>query len=113
MIKKYTSGRDFIYEYDDRGNLISTTTPDGDKFTYGYDERGNLILSVDPNGNKYVYEYDELGNKISVTYPDGDKFIYGYDDRGVGWQRLNRKVKNTLANRASAVTKFQRHFSLK
>ena len=81
--------------------------------TKEYNDKGNLISETYPNGDKYTYAYDELGREISVTYPDGDKFIYEYDDRGVGWQRLNRKVKNTLANIASAVTKFQRHFSLK
>jgi YD repeat-containing protein len=65
-----------IYEYDDRGNKISMTYPDGRKYTYEYDDRGNMISETYPNGDKYTYEYDDRGNMISITYPSGNKMTY-------------------------------------
>jgi len=69
------------YEYDDRGNKISETTPSGDKWSYKYDDRGNMISVTPPYGDKYSYEYDDRNNRISVTYSNGDKWFYEYDDR--------------------------------
>ena len=71
-----------VYEYDDRGNVISKTTPNGHKRTYEYDSLGNTISMTYPDGYKTTYEYDDHGNMIDVTYPDGRKYTYEYDDRG-------------------------------
>ena len=62
--------------FDDRGNMISKTYPNGDKYSYEYDDRNNKISKTYPNGDKYSYEYDDRNNKISVTYPNGDKYYY-------------------------------------
>ena len=70
-----------VYEWDDRGNMISETFPNGDKFTYEYDDRNNKISETFPNGGKHIYEYDDRGNMISETYPSGNKYTYEYDDR--------------------------------
>ena len=79
------------YKYDDRGNMISETTPDGDKYTYEYDDRGNMISMTYPDGSKYTFEYDDRNNKISMTYPYGRKYTYEYDDRG-------NKISETYPN---------------
>ena len=71
-----------VYEYDDRGNMISETYPNGCKYTYEYDSTGNKIRITHPDGNKYTYEYDSSGNQISMTYPDGNRYTYEYDDHG-------------------------------
>ena len=62
------------YEYDEKGNKISETTPNGYVFKYEYDEKGNKISETSPNGDVYKYEYDEKGNKISETTPSGDSW---------------------------------------
>ena len=69
------------YEYDDRGNVISETTPDGSKYTYEYDDRNNRISMACPDGSKWTYEYDDRGNRISMTGPYDYKWTYEYDDR--------------------------------
>ena len=71
-----------VYEYDDRGDIISETDSEGDKTYFEYDNQGNMINKTYPIGGKVTYEYDSSGNMISATYPDGDKFTYEYDDRG-------------------------------
>jgi len=76
------------YEYDERNNMISVTSPSGNKYTYEYDERNNKISETYPSGNKYTYEYDERNNMISATYPSGNKYTYEYDER-------NNKISET------------------
>ena len=71
-----------VYEYDDRGNVISKTTPNGHKHTYEYDSSGNKISMTNQYGHKRTYEYDSLGNTISMTYPNGDKYTFEYDSSG-------------------------------
>ena len=77
----YPDGNKTYYEYDDRNNRISVTDPDGDKYSYEYDDRGNKISETHPWGYKYSYDYDDRNNKISMTDSDGDKYSYEYDDR--------------------------------
>ena len=77
----YPNGDKYTYEYDDRNNMISMTYSDGDKYTYEYDDRNNMISKTYPNGDKYTYEYDDRNNMISKTYPNGNKYTYEYDDR--------------------------------
>jgi YD repeat-containing protein len=98
-----------VYEYDERGNLISEIHPDGFKTTYEYDEknnkiaatfpsgtyeydeRGNQIAITSSDGKKYTYEYDDRNNMISTTYPNGGKYIYEYDER-------NNQISSTHPN---------------
>ena len=70
------------FEYDDRGNMISMTTPYGNKWTYEYDDRNNMISETFSSGGKSTFEYDDRGNMISATYPNGDNHTFEYDDRG-------------------------------
>ncbi len=83
--------RFLVYEYDDRGNMISETYLNSRKYTYKYDDRGNMISETEPDGDKYTYEYDDLNNKISRTNPIGDKSTCEYDD-------LNNKISRTYVN---------------
>ena len=71
-----------VLEYDEKGNKISQTDPNGRKYTFEYDEKGNKISETYPNGRKYTFEYDEKGNMISETCPYGRKYTYEYDEKG-------------------------------
>ena len=42
-------------EYNDKGQLISKTYQVGKTYRYAYDERGNEISTTLPNGNKITY----------------------------------------------------------
>lgn len=101
-----------VYEYDERGNLISEIHPDGFKTTYEYDEKNNKIAATFPSGNKITYEYDERGNQIAITSSDGKKYTYEYDERnnqisgknpkGVEWiyeyDERNNKIATIFPN---------------
>jgi len=56
------------YEWDDRGNKISETTPIGRKYSYEYDDRNNMIFMTLPSGDKWSYEYDDRNNLISSRW---------------------------------------------
>lgn len=55
------------YEYDDNGNLIKITRPNGDSKSYVYNEQGKKILEEDSDGSVTKYEYDSLGRCIKVS----------------------------------------------
>ena len=89
--KTYPDGYKYSWEYDDRNNMISKTFPSGNKYSWEYDDRNNKIFKTDPDGNKYSWEYDDRNNKISVTHPDGNKYSWEYDDR-------NNRISETYNN---------------
>ena len=55
-------------EYNDQGQLISTTWPDGDKYIYEYDERGNLISITNPNGDKQIKKMTRETAKSNLEF---------------------------------------------
>ena len=77
----HPDGRKYSWEYDDRNNGISKTFPSGNKWSWEYDDRNNRISETAPSGYKISWKYDDRNNKISVTYPDGSKYSCEYDDR--------------------------------
>ncbi|MDO5149648.1 MAG: polymorphic toxin-type HINT domain-containing protein [Oscillospiraceae bacterium] len=64
-IIRYTDekGNVTLTDYDDNGNVIKTTLPDGTFTSSLYDELNNLILSVDANNNLVINVYD--GTRIT------------------------------------------------
>ncbi len=95
------------YGYDDNGNRISVTTPDGtttaafdaqdrqvtrDDHTYTYDAAGYLtgqtVLSATT-----TYRYDAAGNLQTVTLPDGTQIAYLIDGAN---HRVGRLVNGVL-----------------
>ncbi|MFS1514767.1 polymorphic toxin-type HINT domain-containing protein [Chengkuizengella sp. SCS-71B] len=70
------------YGYDEWGNRISVRDRNGNITQYEYDERGNLLLSTSPSPFSYqnIYEYDAFNNLVSVTRPNGQQTTFGYDN---------------------------------
>jgi RHS repeat-associated protein len=77
-----------VLEYDDRGNIVRETFPDGTVVLRTFDEWNNLTSKTephdpsDPNPITTHYTYDENGNKTSTTDPLGDVISYTYNERG-------------------------------
>lgn len=46
------------YEYDNRGNLITTTNENGEKKQYLYDDNNNCIKEIFPDGTEVTYDYE-------------------------------------------------------
>jgi RHS repeat-associated protein len=78
------------FEYDDettngKGQISSTTGPNGITQNYEYDTYGRLIKStevVDSRQFEYSYSYDELGRESTITYPSGFGIVNKYNDDG-------------------------------
>ena len=60
-----------VMSYDDVGNLISSTSPDGDTTINSYDSIGQLIMSKAPDGVVTTFGYDSRGHQVRVS--DGAK----------------------------------------
>lgn len=72
-LNQYSSAGPVTYDYDDRGNLISSTSPNvSDTFTY--DSENHLIGA---NGG-FTLQYDVLGRLSRYQFPSGDQ-SYRYD----------------------------------
>jgi RHS repeat-associated protein len=72
-LNQYSSAGPVTYDYDDRGNLTSSTSPNvSDTFTY--DSENHLIGA---NGG-FTLQYDVLGRLSRYQFPSGDQ-SYRYD----------------------------------
>ena len=74
---------DYVYTYDDDGNLTSVKNPDGTTTTYTYVEGTSDVASITmPGGGQYSYTYNDnhqLTRSITAT---GLQTDYGYDAYG-------------------------------
>ncbi len=92
------------YTYDERGNILSITYPDGTTGNSTYDTDDNLLTSTDPGGytTSYSYEsthhqitsmkdvlgretkftYDTKGNLLTITDPIKHTTTFTYDNKG-------------------------------
>ncbi|MBI0318048.1 putative T7SS-secreted protein, partial [Streptomyces javensis] len=70
------------YAYDDSGNLIRVTRPDGTAATATYDAYGRPLEVREPDGAVWRHAYDDRGNRVRTTDPMGAETHYTYDESG-------------------------------
>lgn len=91
------------YQYDPRGNIVTTRTPDGLEMRHSrdphgnllelsdtlgpvvgmrYDERGCLIFAETADGARTAMKYDALCNRVEIVEPDGGTRKLRYDFLG-------------------------------
>lgn len=58
-------------EYDDAGQLVGMTSPDGNVATFTYDHAHRLTAVADGLGNRVSYTLDGAGNRIKEETSDG------------------------------------------
>ncbi len=73
------SGAVTVFEYDELGNLISKTNPDGLKHQYVFDALSRCTSKIWPSGSTWQYNYNDVGKLISKTDPKGVQINYTYD----------------------------------
>ena len=73
---------DYVYAYDDAGNLISVTDPNG-TIAMTYDPNTNWLTRIDyPGGYFFTFENDAIGRRTRMTNQDGNVLNYIYDTVG-------------------------------
>ena len=77
----YLSGFTLHYDYDQRGNIIATSSNSADfpAVSYTYDIQGQLTKEV-LDGVTYNYTYDTYGNIHSVTGGESHTYTYGNNE---------------------------------
>lgn len=81
------------YEYNQKGQLVSTQKPDGRLLSYEYDEAGCLIrFQADDGSFSYLYQYDSKRRLISIE----DKIHNTVTSRT--YNSFNQLVAETLGN---------------
>jgi RHS repeat-associated protein len=71
-----------VYEYDDKGNVISKADAMGYTTLYTYDADGNKLSETDPLGRVKTWTYNSKGKILSETDALGHTTLYTYDARG-------------------------------
>ncbi|MGI9017896.1 MAG: cell wall-binding repeat-containing protein [Euzebya sp.] len=76
----------YLYTYDARGQ-IAQMGQTGALDTFAYDDRGNLATTTDPDGDVTSYGYDAADRRTSLTTPDGHTTQFDHDvlDNRDGW----------------------------
>ena len=70
------------FEYDDRGQLLSTFSPSGARNRFAYDTWGRVIRHDMPNGSIETTKYDEWGRVVEKRAVDGTTSTFAYDPQG-------------------------------
>lgn len=79
------------YEYDDRGNIVRVTYPEGGVDAYTRDVMGNILTRTDPRGKVWTNTYDLNGMLLTEADPLNHATTYQYD-------KVGRRVSQTDAN---------------
>jgi len=83
IISEFIDDQLVVYTYDEKGNLITETYPDGTEYRREYDDRNNMIKSINTEGSISMYEYNDNNKLIKYIYPDGRTVSYVRDSNDV------------------------------
>lgn len=92
---KDAAGNEIQYNYDEVGNLVTLTYPDGKQVKYTYDAADRMSGVTDWAGRTTAYEYDANGRLIKTTRPNGTVQTLSYDAAG---QLLEQKDTDRNGN---------------
>ncbi len=86
------------YQYDEVGNVIKITNPDGYSLGMEYDPNNQLVRAYDEEGNTVSRELDINGRPRVITDPNGNSITfeyYGPEKEGRLKQRCNALIRCT------------------
>lgn len=80
------------YKYDEEGNLVRKTMPNGYTWHYAWDGYGQLVSVTRPEGYAITFTYDALGRRLSKQFRgrvtkwawDGNKPLHEWHELEVG-----------------------------
>ncbi|MBI4558674.1 MAG: RHS repeat protein [Candidatus Hydrogenedentes bacterium] len=75
------AGKQWLYTYDDHGQVLTTGNPTGGTSTRTYNGDGTAATFRDHFGNPTTYTYDSSRRVSSVGHPDGTTRAFEWSDR--------------------------------
>jgi YD repeat-containing protein len=79
LTKEINSGKEILYSYDETGNMVELTYPDGRKVTRKFDNQDRLKQILSGNKQLVDYTYDSLSLK-NKSYANNTQTSYTYDN---------------------------------
>ncbi|WP_156946308.1 DNRLRE domain-containing protein, partial [Clostridium akagii] len=70
------------YQYDSKGNIVSTASLAQQNSSFLYNGNNDLIQSADPKGNLFKYEYDSKHNMTNAASAENINYGFNYDSSG-------------------------------
>ena len=67
------------FDYDEAGNLISTTDARNNTTQYEYDELDRRVKTIDANLEETAIAYDKNSNVVAIVDPLGNETTNRYD----------------------------------
>lgn len=105
-IKRVNDRKETLFEYDENGNLIKETNPDGKVFYSEYDENGKLIQKTDYEGKVWHFEYNENGT-LAKRFCDTEIYEVEYFEDEV--EKKRHSIRKILVD-GEFQTDFERGF---
>jgi YD repeat-containing protein len=78
VVQKNKSGHSSRTEYDEIGNVLKVTNPDGYSVSFEYDAMNRPLSAFDEHGHAVVTTYDIGGRPTTITDPNGLLTEYSY-----------------------------------
>ena len=75
-------GHETRYHYDEFDRLIAIDKPENSRWTTAYDVMGNITTLTDPNGHATRKSYTVRGQPYEINYPDGTQELNLYHANG-------------------------------
>lgn len=72
----------WLYEYDDLGNVIKTTSPEGRTTEREFNAASEMVSSTDGRNETSTFEYDLAGRLVATTDPLGRQGVTEFDQAG-------------------------------
>lgn len=106
-IKRVNDRKETLFEYDENGNFVKETNPDGKVFYSEYDENGKLIRKTDYGDKVWHFEYNENG-MLAKRFCDTEIYEVEYFEDEVEKNRYF--VRKVLGDDGDFQTDFERGF---
>ncbi len=94
------------YEYDQKGNLITSQNAFDQKTTFVYDLLGRRLYTESPESGKVVFVFDTNGNQVEKRDANGSIIRYEYDE-------LDRLISTISPKTGEVLTEYTFHDSAK